>query len=177
VTNDFRIGLEERLKRQTYSAIDTELSRLSADELLTFLDSKSIKVGDTAASLLGRRKETELLIDALLHNRVRTALGKVRATNILQSFGRAVPEAVEAYSHLLGDRSNGVVGNALFGIVFMRRRDLLPKLRECLALAARDTARQQKFRAAIEALEADNPSQFSPGFRDANNIWGLKGPA
>ena len=177
MTNEDLKKLEERLKHQNYQVNDKELSPLASNDLLILLDSKSTKVGDTAAALLGRRTETGLVIDALLNNRIRTALGRVRATNILHWFGRSVPEAVEAHLHLLSDRSNDVLGNALFGIVFRRRRDLLPKLREHLAIASGDAAKQQILREAIEALEADNPALYSPGFHDANNIWRLNEPA
>jgi hypothetical protein len=170
-------ALEKRLARQSYKVIADELRPLSSGALLSLLDSKSIKIGDTAGDFLAGRDEAPLIVDAILNNRIRTALGKVRATNILNWFGRAVPEAVDAHLHLLNDRSNDVLGNALFGIVFWRRRDLLPKLREHLALVSDDAARQQTLREAIEALEADNPSLFSPGYHDANNIWRLNEPA
>jgi hypothetical protein len=177
MTSDDLKKLEERLKHQNYQQIGKELDLVASNDLLILFDSKSRKVADTAADLVARRKDTGLLIDALLSNHIRTALGRVRASNVLNWFGRAVPEAIGADLHLLADRSSDVVSNALFGIVFWRRRDLLPKLREHLALADGDIARQQNFSEAIKALEADNPSLFSPGFHDANNVWRLNEPA
>lgn len=169
--------LEEPLKGQSYESVQKALEPLTTDDLLQLLDSKSTRVGDTAASLLGSRKETSALIGALRTNRLTTARGKIRATNILKWFGRAVPDALKAYLHLLDDRSAEVMGNALFGIVFWRRRDLLPVLQEHLARAGSDPERREIFSRAIEALEADNPSLFSPGFQDGNNVWQLDKPA
>jgi hypothetical protein len=176
MTNDDLKELEDRVKHQGYEAIDQALRPLGSDDLLILLDSKSRKIGDTAAGLLDSRKETDRLIDALLNNRIRTALGRVRASNVLNWYGRAVPEATAVCVHLLNDRSNDVVDNALFGIVFMRRRDLLPKLREHLALAHGDQRRERYLTEAIKALEANDPSLFSPGFHDAKNVWRLNEP-
>jgi hypothetical protein len=168
---------ERRLARQSYQTIHRELGRLSSRELLVLLDSKSIKIGDTAAGLLHQRTETELLINALLSDHIRTPIGRVRATNVLSGFGRAIPEAVDAYVHSLDDRSEGVLSNALFGIVFMRRRDLLAALQERFAVARPGSARHQLLRKAIEALRANDPSLYSPGFHDAANVWRLNEPA
>ena len=123
-------ALERRLARQSYQSIDDALGPLSSAEVLPLLDSKSIKVGDTAACILFRRKATRLLIGALLQNRLRTAVGRIRATNVLNWFGRAEPSATDACIHCLDDRSVDVLDNALFGIVFMRRRDLIPELKK-----------------------------------------------
>lgn len=174
--NSDQRALEDRLAHQGYKAIDGEISSIPSGELISLLDSKSRKIGDTAAEILQRRKETALVLDALLHDRIHTVLGKVRATNILNAFGRAVPEAINGYVHVLGDRSNDVVSNALFGIVFMRRDDLLPKLREHLRGASIGSPRQKLFNEAIEALEANDPSIFSPGFADNGNVWRLNEP-
>jgi len=176
MTNIDRAKLEKCLMRKNYQAIDEALRSLSPSDLLSLLDSKSIKIGDTAASLLNRRKETALLIDALLNDRIRTALGRVRATNVLNWHGRAVPAATTAQIHCLDDRSDSVIRNALFGIVFLRRRDLIPKLKERLAVAERGSRRQLDFREAIKALEANDPLLFSPGFDDAGNVWRLDDP-
>ena len=176
MTNEELKTTEERLKRQNYQAIESELAGVEPKELLVLLDGKSRKVADTAATLLDRQKEMGLLINALIAGSIRTALGRIRATNVLNWHGRAVPEAIKAHLHLLGDRSDDVLSNALFGIVFMRRRDLLPKLHEYFAKTRPDSARHKLFREAIEALEANNPSQFSPGFHDADNIWRLNEP-
>ena len=48
------------------------------------------------------------MIDAVLASKVRTKLGRVRATYLLNRFGTAVPRAVEAYLYLLNDRNVGV---------------------------------------------------------------------
>ena len=173
MTNKELKAIEERLKLQNYQVIERGLACVAPKDLLILIDGKSRKIADTAATLLDRQKEMELLIKALITDSIRTAPGRIRATNVLNWHGRAVPQAVEAHLHLLGDRSDDVLSNALFGIVFMRRRDLLPKLRKYLEEARPDSARHKLFREAIGALEADRPSLFSPGFHDANNVWRL----
>jgi hypothetical protein len=142
--------------------------------LVELVDSQSIKIGDTAADLLGSRNEAKLVIDALMSDRLRTADGRVRATNTLHRFGRSVPESADAHVRLLGDRSDRVVRNALFGIVFMCRRDLLPKLKGDIASAPAGTTRHNDLRDAIVALEANDPFIFSPGFEDQYNVWRLR---
>lgn len=174
--NSDQKALEDRLAHQGYNAIDEELSSISSGELFSLLDSKSRKIGDTAAEILQRRKETALVLDALVHDRIHTVLGRVRATNILNAFGLAVPEAINGYVHVLGDRSNDVVSNALFGIVFMRRSDLLPELMKYLDAAATGSSRQKLFSEAIDALKANDPFVFSPGFSDTGDVWRLNKP-
>lgn len=164
-------ALSRKLTHQSYEAIGMALQGMPSPDLLKLMDSASTKIGDTAADLLGSRNESALLIEALLIDRLRTAVGRVRATNILNKFGRAVPESTRALVHCLGDRSDGVVSNALFGIVFMRRRDLLPKLREYIELTSPNSVRRENFRNAIRALEEDDPWIFAPGFADLANVW------
>ncbi len=168
-----RKALESRLMGLSYEVIDEALRMLPSGDLLDLLDSRSTKIGETAVMLLANRDEATLLIDALLGNRIHKAIGRVMASNVLNWFGLALPEATAARLHLLKDRSNSVVRNALFGIVFARRRDLLPTLRRHLEHLPPGSPRFEDFSEAIRALEADDPSLFSPGFLDAANVWRL----
>ncbi len=169
--------LEGRLKHRSYEEIENELRTLQSDDLVAFLDSKATRVADTAVSLLERRREVALVTRSLITNRLRTALGRVRGIFVLSGFGVSAPETVEAYLHLLSDRSADVVSEALFGLVFMRRRDLLPILREHLEHLPAGSPRCENFSEAIRALEANDPSLFAPGFLDAGNVWRLNEPA
>ncbi len=172
-----RKALESRLVRLSYEVIGGELRTLSSGDLLDLLDSRSTKIGDTAAGFLASRGEAALLIGALLSDRIRTALGRVRAGNMLGCFGLSAPGAVMARVHMLADRSDDVVDTALFGIVLSRRKDLLPKLRDHLARLSPGTRRCDLFIEAIKALEANDPSLFSPDFFDIGNVWRLDEPA
>ncbi len=169
--------LIDRLKPHDYRAIEEELETQSSETLVALLDATSAKVGDTAATLLRQRKEISLLIDACVNSRIRSARGRVRCMFVFNSSGLSAPETVAAYLHLLGDRSADVVYGALFGIVFARRRDLLPTLRERLGCLPAGSPRREDFSEAIKALEANDPSLFSPGFFDAGNVWRLNEPA
>ena len=169
--------LIDRLKPHNYKVIEEELETQSSEMLVALLDANSVKVADTAATLLRRRKEISLLIDACVNNRIRSARGRVRCMFVFDCSGIATPETVTAYLHLLGDRSADVVSEALFGLVFMRRRDLLPILREHLEHLPAGSPRCEDFSKAIRALEANDPSLFSPGFFDAGNVWRLDEPA
>ena len=53
----------------------------------------------------------------------------------------------------------------------------MPKLWEHLAKLPAGDRRRKGFSEAIEALEADDPSLFSPGYYDINNVWRLNEPA
>jgi hypothetical protein len=174
VRDSRRTSLETRLTHESYQVIEREIRSLPSDDLLQLLDSRSRKIGDSAADLILERHETDILVEALLHDRIRSVLGRVRATNVLADHGRSAPGAIDAYVHCLDDRSDDVLSNALFGIVFMRRRDLIPMLRQRLAAAETNAERHKMLREAVEALEADDPQRFSPGFRDAQNVWGLE---
>ncbi|HEV7300132.1 MAG TPA: hypothetical protein VGN72_12255 [Tepidisphaeraceae bacterium] len=166
-------GLVKRLGHWNGDAILEDLSKLSSGDLADVLDCKSKLVGDTAADILASRDEAELLVRRLINDKVLTVLGRVRVTNILTSMGLSAPGAIDAYVHVLDDRNDGVFSNGLFGIVFMRRRDLIPELQKRLNQTRADSSRWEMLTTAIDALAADDPSVFSPGFCDTTNVWRL----
>ncbi len=114
-----------------------------------------------------------LVIDALLKGLILTAPGRVRATNILQMKGVKIPIALDAFRHLINDRSDGVVSNALFGIVFHRDRASIPLIAAAARHSKPESRRQKRYLEAINALEKDDPFLYSPGFHDAGDVWGL----
>ncbi len=165
--------IESSLGKASYGQIAAALASSSSSELLKLLDCASIPIGDTAASVLSTRGETQLLIDALVSQRIRTALGRVRAVNMLCRFGRRCPEALAAYVHCLDDRSDRVLDCALFGVVFMRASEEVPALRDRLALARPGSQRAVRIAQAISALESNSPFDYAPGFADPNGMWEL----
>jgi hypothetical protein len=167
--------LERRLVRESYGSISKVLhaSPLTTDDLFELIESDSIKVGDSAASLLSRRKETNALISRLIDDRIRTRLGRLRAINTLTMRGASCPEALPAYVHCLDDRSNDVLSGSLFGIVFMRRHDLLPQLRARLEATDLAKGRRELLEKAVKALELDDPFFYSPNYA-GGEMWGLE---
>src|SRR5207249_214910 len=99
------------------------------------LDSSSVKIGDTASYFLGQRGLHHRVINALMHDELKTAPGRLRAINTLVLKGASLPESIPVLMKLLDDRSDGVVGDALFQLVFFRHHPALPAIEERLAKA------------------------------------------
>ena len=60
----------------------------------------------------------------------------------------------------------------------MRRRDLLPELKRPIDRGR--SAVEATYRIlleAVEAVKAEDPSLFAPGFEDVGNVWRLNEPA
>jgi hypothetical protein len=154
------------------SDLRRELDKWGDVDLIPLLDAKSIRVGNEAASILAVRKSTDAVVNAILESHIRTRLGRVRATNILHRWGARVPRAVEAYLRLLADNSRDVIGNALFGLVFLRATHHLATIRSAKEQPSAASARDL-FDKAIVALEQGDPSLYSPYFRDTPGVWKL----
>jgi hypothetical protein len=112
----------------TYAQMDAELSTRSEDELMALLDPPSIKVGDTAASLLSRQDAEDSVYDALCDGRLKTALGRKRALFTLLLAGPRYRKSLHACVRLLSDRSKLVVGEALFGLCHWNDQSILAAL-------------------------------------------------
>jgi len=166
--------LAKRMSKKDYPEIEKELKELSSDDLIAMLNAKSLKVINVAAEFLHCRGDAAKLIRALVNGEIRAATGRGAATNVLNWFGKSVPDSTRAMIHCIDDRSDGVVSNALFGIVFMGRRDLLPLLQAHLGKTKAASRRRKMFLDAIDALNTGNPSHYSPGFFDAKNVWQLR---
>ena len=101
----------------TYTQINTELSALDDEELITLLDGSSIKIGDSAAELLYfERRAMNAVYEAITEGKLKTALGRKRALFILMLAGPEFPKSLDACLQLLRDRSKIVVDEALFGL-------------------------------------------------------------
>ena len=66
--------IEEKLKRLSYREIAEKLSGAKPQTLVQLLDSKSIKIGDTAADFLGRKRLHSLIIIAILEKKITSKL-------------------------------------------------------------------------------------------------------
>jgi hypothetical protein len=162
--------LETKLKGKSYPEIERALAMASHEVLIGLLDSRSIKIGDSAADLLTRKRQHPLLISTTLANRLATKLGKIRATNILFGSGRKYPEALKAYFALLKDRNDEVADNALLGLVYWGNREAIPAIKE-RQKTVKTAEAARRFDVACEALEKNDPKIFSPHFVDDAGIW------
>jgi len=165
--------LESELRRLSYAQIEIELSGINSSALLRLLDSTSVRVGDTAASILARRKETDAVVDAILTESASTKIGKIRAMFVLKQFGRKYPRVIDAYVKLLHDKNPDVVSSALFGLVFFQDKKIIPLLRQAMAQRDVGHATFDLFERAISAFENEDPFIYSPGFHDAGDVWSL----
>jgi hypothetical protein len=77
-----------------------------------------------------------------------------------------MPEAVPAYLKFITDSHPDVVSCALFGLVFWNDPKHLPAIRAVMDPGVEDLRVK-----AIAALEARQPSMYSPYFRDAAGVW------
>ena len=73
-----------------YAQAEEMLAPLSDEQLLAAMAGSSRKIGDTAFSLLQRRRRTDLVIQGLRQHFFRTRDAKVRALNYVQCYGRSV---------------------------------------------------------------------------------------
>jgi hypothetical protein len=162
---------DDALKNATYVEINRRLQQATNSQLIALLDSKSIRIGDSAAGVLGARKKHQLIIDAILAQQLKTSLGRLRASSSLLAFGKNVPRAVEAYSLLLDDRSRHVIDNALLGLVFMQEVDNIPAIEAAKIRAAERGKPVGQYDLAIRALKQDNPFIFAPWYGVQPGVW------
>lgn len=140
--------------------------------LINNLDSPKTSVAGDAITELRTKKCVDELVDAILCGTIRTARGRIRATNILQSFGKSANRALEAYVALLNDRSFDVAQNALFGIVFWQDKSLIEVIDGAIK-----SCKTEKLRKALstakKSLNDGNPFLYSKSFHDVKNVWQL----
>jgi hypothetical protein len=166
--------LEDSLKGHSYAEIDRVLADAETRTLMALLDSKSIRIGDSAAGIIARRRETDAVVDAILAKSLRTKLGKIRALSIIGQFGKKCPRSTEAHLALMEDKNPDVVSGALWGLVFLQDVRVLPAIRSAMDRAGEDSEAYLNFELAIEAIESRTPFIFSPGFSDHMNVWELR---
>jgi hypothetical protein len=154
--------IEVRLKGKSYQDLDKEMAELSTDTLLELLNGKSIKVGDTASSLLNRRNEKERLAQFVLAGKYTTVSGKVRASNTLW-FGEAnTKKSEEALLYLARDKNVKVAGTALLALVAMKWMHIIPELEKIKEVPGTTDVMKGKIDLAIEALKQGNPKIYAP---------------
>ncbi len=142
----------------TYAEMNAELSNRSEEDLITLLDSPSIKVGDTAASLLSRRGAEDAVYEAVCTGRLKTALGRKRALFTLLLPGPQYRKGLDACVRMLSDRSKLVVGEALFGLCHWNDQSTLAALDTVTCRAAADDV--ELARRAIKARDIRIFSQY-----------------
>lgn len=167
------IQFTKSICRKSYGDVATAMKPLKNSELLELLDSKSIKVGDTATSMLSKRGLIDAAIDRLFDGNVRTKFGRLRVSFLVKQRGRACPRGADVFLHLLQDRTDDVVSNALFGLVFLQDKRHLGEIRRTMEGKEKGTRVYEWFSRAIEALEKEDPFIYSPYYRDAADVWKL----
>ena len=166
--------LQGRLRAKSYGEVANELQLLDSGSLMTLLDSSVRKVGNTAAEILANRAEVELLVNGIVGKTLSTKLGRIRALNMLHSFGKKCSLSRAAYLSALCDKSADVVDCALFGLAFMQDVTVLPEMKQAV-LKANSKAAADRIGLAIDAIEKNDPHIYSPYFHDKNNLWELGG--
>jgi hypothetical protein len=154
----------------SYVELDAALATQDGDGLLALLDSPSIKIGDTASSLLGRRNAFDSVFDALCGRRIRTAFGRLRALRTLLLPAREYPKSFHACIHLLHDRSGVVFDEALWGLCLWCDPRCLPELERIS-----DGRRRERVTLAIRAIQAGDYHIYSPYFDD-RGAWSRSPP-
>lgn len=154
------------LGRRSYSEIDEALRNEPDDRLISLLDDRSIKIGDSAAYLLERRNRLDLVVQHALQNRLRTRHGKFRAQFILGQRGKAHPQSLSVFLMYLNDRNPEVAENALFYLVLWNDKSLIPAIRSC-----QHKALSPRIETAIAALEASDYRIFTPYFKINRDVW------
>lgn len=167
-------SIDQRLRGLDYPEIERALSKMSTAVLVKLLDSRSIKVGDSAADVLAGRDAYSDLVSAFIGARLRLAVGRIRALNLLHRCGLSCDISWKAYEAGLADRSTAVLDCALFGLVFSRRKSALPLIDIQLAKSKPGSPRYDYLKRAKLALESDSPQIYSPGFHDAPGVWRSK---
>ena len=152
--------------KRSYAAIGSSLQAEDSEELLRLLDSPSIKIGDTAASLLSTRGDHDAVFHAIQSQRLRTALGRKRALFTLLQLGRSYPRSLTACLHLLHDKSRLVLDEAIFGVVRWCDPGSLPALE-----AIRHGQAAESVERAIQAIASQQPQTYNPYYADPDGRW------
>jgi len=172
MANEMRF-IEVERKCLSYEELDAKMRGLEFPQLSSLLNSRTTKVGDTAASLLIERGICNELVDAMLNGCFTSKKGKIRALNVLNSFGCSCPRSHEGYKLFVLDRDADVVVSALFGLVFLQDLGNLTYIRQAMAKAEAGSTKIEFYNLAIQALKEGNPFIYSPHFHDRRDVWGI----
>ena len=164
---------DSELKLLSPDSLSEKLKLFSDEQLLSLFNSRYTVVGDTAVEVLYERKSgIEMVIEALLSDKLTKKVSKIRAINFLLRFGNLPTEALNAYKYALKDKNEDVALTALFGIVFFQEIETLSHIEEWKAKYKPGDKCYEKAIKAIEALKRGNPYIFSPYYRDRKHVWG-----
>lgn len=148
------------------------LSTARIYHLISLMDNSSTSIADEAADELSINHCDDQIVDAVLSGQLKTAKGRIRATNNLLLRGKALPRALDVYIALLSDKSYYVAHNAIFGIVFWQDDSTIPVLEQ----KKRNCAESKLIKCidlALRAIRRRDPFLFSKHFHDVNNVWEL----
>jgi hypothetical protein len=150
------------LKSLTYGKAGELVEPLSDQELMQLFDSSSIKLGDTAADYLVKRRKHQMIIDAVHSRTLKTRNGKVRAANVLKGHllgGRCIDfsRTFDALMILAEDKNRDAVNTVLVGVVLWGGKSVLPKLRELYSKTG-----FEDYQKAIRAIEENDIRILSP---------------
>lgn len=150
------------LKSLTYEKASQLVNPLSDEELLQLFDSASIKLGDTAADCLTRRRKHQMIISAVKSRTLKTRNGKVRAANVLTAhlFGGRCINTTDTFAALMilaEDKNRDAVNTSLLAILLWGGKSVLPKLQELYLKTG-----YEDYEKAIRAIEANDYRIYSP---------------
>ena len=149
---------------------------LAEYDLLDLLDSGFRKVVEVAAGELHKRGCVRLVAEVLLSHEIKTTPGKVAAFNICFAYGRGCPRIKDICLQYLHDSSSTIVVGALFGLVFLGEKDVIPALKTAAEHIRRpDDCRKKAILSAIKALEYGNPFlyEYAKYVTFGGNPWEL----
>lgn len=158
----------------TETMTDQDLRDATTAKLIEVLNGPSNGTADVAAMELAKREATSEVATALISGALSRKRGKIRGLFVLQCLGARDSQSLQAYRTLLADKNDDVVDSALFGLVFARDHSALPELIALSKSVDITATRRVILDRAIRALKRDTPSIFSPGYWDAENVWGLR---
>ena len=153
----------ETLSRLSYAELGKTMTALTDDELVELLNSKSVKVGDTAASLLSTRNRIDVVLQGFARGQVTTRNGKMRVVYIV---GRKhnTNAAMDVLMTLVKDRVFDVADSALFAIVKVGGSTVRGKLAELQQSPDVIPSIRPRIERALKAIDENDPRVYSPNF-------------
>jgi hypothetical protein len=104
---------------QSGASVNDLFDSLDYRELSSLVESPRL-VRNALDLYLARPNKYSLLARGLAEGAIRSAKGRLIATNLLHRAGRSLPNAATVYAHLLDDRSWPVVDGALFAMSLLQ---------------------------------------------------------
>ncbi|MGH8018473.1 MAG: hypothetical protein ACREIA_09315 [Opitutaceae bacterium] len=155
---------ESELARLSYGNLAQKMAAFPTDELVRLLNSKSVKVGDTATSFINEREALPSVVAAFDQHLITTRNGKMRVAYLLRQNKRSVEGALRVLLELVKGRVADVADNALFGIVLIGGAAAKNALAEIETSPEVNPKTKARIGRAIEAIEKNNPRIYSPNY-------------